>query len=137
MRARHIEKGRALLPLSGRSRSCRRKGVATVRGVETLFHEGSPWIEFVTGKRPDKPMFMTVWPALANKARAKGVGILREKGRIDKLALMKAAGLGELNIIRHMACIVECGLAGFEDGVYVWCEPDDEIARLFIQLSKC
>ena len=92
--------------------------------------------EFVNGKRPDKPAFMTVLPALANKTRAKVVGILREKGRIDKAALMKATGLNELNIIRHLACIVECGLFDIEDGVYVWREPDDEIARLFIQLSK-
>ena len=50
--------------------------------------------------------------------------------------LCASTGLGELNIFRHMACIVECGLSGIEDGAYVWREPDDEIARLFIQLSK-
>lgn len=113
------------------------KAARLFAALKPYFMKEARGFEFVNGKRPDKPMFMTVLPALANKARAKVVGILREKGRIDKLALMKAAGLGELNIIRHMACIVECGLAGFEDGVYVWCEPDDEIARLFIQLSKC
>ena len=54
---------------------------------------------------------------------------------MEKSALMKAAGLGDLNIIRHMACIVECGLAWIEDGTYVWREPENDIARLFIQLS--
>ena len=104
--------------------------------LKRYFVKETRGFEFVNGNRPEKPAFMAVLPALANKTRTKVVGILREKGRMEKSALMKTAGLGELNIIRHMACIVECGLAWIEDGVYVWLEPEDEIARLFIQLSQ-
>ena len=103
--------------------------------LKRYFVKETRGFEFVNGNRPEKPAFMAVLPALANKTRTKVVGILREKGRMEKSALMKAAGLGELNIIRHMACIVECGLAWIEDGTYVWREPENDIARLFIQLS--
>ena len=104
--------------------------------LKRYFVKETRGFEFVNGNRPEKPAFMAVLPALANKVRAKVVGILREKGRMDKPALMKETGLGELNISRHMACIVECGLSVIEAGAYVWREPDDEISRLFIQLSK-
>ena len=112
------------------------KAACLFAALKCYFMKETHGFEFVNGNRPEKPAFMAVLPALANKVRAKVVGILREKGRIDKPALMKETGLDELNISRHMACIVECGLSGIEDGAYVWREPDDEIARLFIQLSK-
>ena len=112
------------------------KAACLFAALKRYFMNETRGLKFVNGNRPEKPAFMAVLPALANKVRAKVVGILREKGRMDKPALMKETGLGELNISRHMACIVECGLSGIEDGAYVWREPDDEIARLFIQLSK-
>ena len=105
--------------------------------LRSYFKKETLGFEFVNGRRPKKPAFMSVLPALANKTRAKVVDILRKNGRMDRARLMKETGLGDLNFIRHITCIIECGLSMFEDGVYVWCEPEDEVARLLIQLSKC
>ena len=103
--------------------------------LQKFFRAESAGFVFVNGRRPKPPPFLSVLPALANEARARLLQIVKTEKRTDKSTLMKSTGLTELNVRRHVACLVDCGLAEINGGEIVWCEPSDPLSCLFIQLS--
>lgn len=120
----------------------RAKPVASDKRIATLFAalqkyflEESAGFVFVDGRRLRQPLFMSILPALANEARVRLLRIARTEKRTNKAQLMKATGLTELNVRRHVACLQECGLVEIDSGAIAWREPSDPLSRLFIQLS--
>jgi len=103
--------------------------------LQKFFRDESAGFVFVNGRRPKPPKFLSVLPALANEARVRLLQIVRTEKRTDKPRLMKATGLTELNVRRHVACLVDCGLAEINGSEIVWREPSDPLSQLFIQLS--
>lgn len=87
------------------------------------------------GRRPPAPGFLSVLPALANESRVHVVRFLRAAGRADKWDIIKATGITELNVRRHLACLVECMLVEPDGGKVAWREPEDDLSRLFIKLA--
>lgn len=109
--------------------------VTLFAALQKFFRAESAGFVFVNGRRPKPPPFFSVLPALANEARVRLLQIVKTEKRTDKSTLMKSTGLTELNVRRHVACLVDCGLAEINGGEIVWCEPSDPLSRLFIQLS--
>ena len=103
--------------------------------LQKFFRDESADFVFVNGRRPKPPPFLSILPALANEARVRLLQIVRTEKRTDKPRLMKATGLTELNVRRHVACLSDCGLAEISGSEIVWREPSDPLSRLFIQLS--
>ena len=104
--------------------------------LRKYFLEESAGHVFVNGRRPKPPSFLAVLPALSNEARARLLQIVKSEKRVNRTRLVKATGLSELNVRRHVACLVECGLAEVAGGEIVWREPSDSLSRLFIKLSQ-
>ncbi len=90
---------------------------------------------FFNGMRPKPPAFLSVLPALANESRVRVVAFVRRAGNTSKASIMKGTGMSELNVRRHVACLVECGLLEMNGPELIWREPDDELSRLFVRLS--
>ena len=109
--------------------------VTLFAALQKFFRAESAGFVFVNGRRPKPPPFLSVLPALANEARVRLLQIVKTEKRTDKSTLMKSTGLTELNVRRHVACLVDCGLAEINGGEIVWCEPSDPLSCLFIQLS--
>ena len=109
--------------------------VTLFAALQKFFRAESAGFVFVNGRRPKPPPFLSVLPALANEARVQLLQIVKAEKRTDKSTLMKSTGLTELNVRRHVACLVDCGLAEINGGEIVWCEPSDPLSCLFIQLS--
>ena len=109
--------------------------VTLFAALQKFFRAESAGFVFVNGRRPKPPPFLSVLPALANEARVQLLQIVKTEKRTDKSTLMKSTGLTELNVRRHVACLVDCGLAEINGGEIVWCEPSDPLSCLFIQLS--
>ena len=109
--------------------------VTLFAALQKFFRAESAGFVFVNGRRPKPPPFLSVLPALANEARVRLLQNVRTEKRTDKSTLMKSTGLTELNVRRHVACLVDCGLAEINGGEIVWCEPSDPLSCLFIQLS--
>ena len=109
--------------------------VTLFAALQKFFRAESAGFVFVNGRRPKPPPFLSVLPALANEARVRLLQIVKTAKRTDKSTLMKSTGLTELNVRRHVACLVDCGLAEINGGEIVWCEPSDPLSCLFIQLS--
>ena len=103
--------------------------------LQKFFRDESAGFVFVNGRRPKPPKFLSVLPAIANEARVRLLQIVRAEKRTDKPRLMKATGLTELNVRRHVACLSDCGLAEISVSEVVWREPSDPLSSLFIQLS--
>jgi len=103
--------------------------------LQKFFRAESAGFVFVNGRRPKPPPFLSILPALANEARVRLLQIVRTEKSMDKPRLMKATGLTELNVRRHVACLVDCGLSEINGCEIVWHEPSDSLSRLFIQLS--
>ena len=109
--------------------------VTLFAAMQKFFRAESAGFVFVNGRRPKPPKFLSVLPALANEARVRLLQIVRTEKSMDKPRLMKATGLTELNVRRHVACLVDCGLAEINGSEIAWCEPSDHLSQLFIQLS--
>lgn len=109
--------------------------VTLFAALQKFFRAESAGFVFVNGHRPKPPPFLSVLPALANEARVRLLQIVKTEKRTDKSTLMKSTGMTELNVRRHVACLVDCGLAEINGGEIVWCEPSDPLSCLFIQLS--
>ena len=109
--------------------------VTLCAALQKFFRAESAGFVFVNGRRPKPPPFLSVLPALANEARVRLLQIVKTEKRTDKSTLMKSTGLTELKVRRHVACLVDCGLAEINGGEIVWCEPSDPLSCLFIQLS--
>ena len=103
--------------------------------LQKFFRAESAGFVFVNGRRPKPPPFLSILPALANEARVRLLQVVKSEMRTDKPTLMKSTGMTELNVRRHVACLVECGLAEVDGWEIVWREPADALSRLFIQLS--
>lgn len=103
--------------------------------LKKFFRDESAGFVFVNGRRPKPPKFLSVLPALANEARVRLLQNVRTEKRTDKPRLMKATGLTELNVRRHVACLSDCGLVEIKGSEIVWREPSDPLSQLFIQLS--
>ena len=103
--------------------------------MRKFFRAESAGFDFVNGRRPNPPAFLSVLPALANEARVQLLRVVRTEKRTSKPGLMKATGLTELNVRRHVACLLDCGLAEVDGCEIAWREPTDSLSRLFIQLS--
>ena len=109
--------------------------VTLFAALQKFFRAESAGFVFVNGRRPKPPPFLSVLPALANEARVRLLQIVKAEKRTDKSTLMKSTGLTELNVRRHVACLVDCGLVDINGSEIVWCEPSDPLSCLFIQLS--
>ena len=109
--------------------------VTLFAAMQKFFRAESVGFVFVNGRRPKPPPFLAILPALANEARVRLLQIVRAEKRTDKSSLIKATELTELNVRRHVACLVDCGLAEINGCEIVWREPSDSLSQLFIQLS--
>jgi DNA-binding IclR family transcriptional regulator len=78
---------------------------------------------------------MYVLPALANAARVRLLGLLRERKRAAVAKLVEETGMTRINVQRHLACMERCGLAALDGDEVTWREPTDSLSRLFIKLS--
>lgn len=112
-----------------------KKASALFEALKKYFRDECRRFVFVNGKRPRIPEFFTVLPALANERRVKVVAFLRRVKSTDKASIMKETGMTELNVRRHVSSLVECGLVDVYGPELVWREPDDELSRLFVDLS--
>ena len=111
------------------------KAVALFKALTRFFlAERAGWAP-INGSRPLTPRFLSVLPALANATRARLLGFIRAEGRTDRTKIVKATGLTELNMRRHLACIAACGLATVSGDDVAWCEPSDETSRILIDLA--
>lgn len=109
--------------------------VTLFAALQKFFRAESAGFAFVNGRRPKPPPFLSIMPALANEARVKLLQVVKAEKRTDKPTLMKATGLTELNVRRHVACLSDCGLIDINGSEIVWRAPSDHISRLFIKLS--
>lgn len=89
----------------------------------------------VNGRRPKAPAFLSILPALANEGRVQVIAFLRKFRSADKISIMEATGLNELNVRRHVACLIECGLVAVKGSKFVWKQPGDNLSKLFVSLS--
>ena len=111
------------------------KAVALFKTLREFFlAERAAWAS-VNGTRPPTPRFLSILPALANATRVRLLGVIRAEGRTDRAKIGKATGLTDLNLRRHLSCIVTCGLANVCGDDVVWCEPSDETSRILLDLS--
>lgn len=78
---------------------------------------------------------VVILPALANAARVRVVAALRAAGRATKQELQRVTKMSEINVRRHLAVILESGLAAERDGGYSFKEPKDPLARHFLSLA--
>ena len=112
------------------------ESIATLfAALQKFFKAESAGFVFVNGRRPKPPPFLSILPALANEARVRLLRIVKTENRTDKPGLMKATGLTELNVRRHVACLSDCGLVNVNGNEIVWHEPSDPLSRLFVELS--
>ena len=109
--------------------------VTLFAAMQKFFRAESSGFVFVNGRRPKPPHFLSILPALANEARVRLLKIVKAEKRTDKPTLMKSTGQTELNVRRHVACLVDCGLAEINGSEIIWRDPSDPLSRLFIQLS--
>ena len=103
--------------------------------LREYFRNESAGFAFVNGRRPSAPQFLSILPALANEARVRVLRVVRDEKHTDKNHIMSATGLTELNVRRHLECLLECGLAKGCFADISWIEPSDNLSKLFIQLS--
>ena len=100
------------------------KAVALFKALTRFFlAERAGWAP-INGSRP-----------LTNATRARLLGFIRAEGRTDRTKIVKATGLTELNMRRHLACIAACGLATVSGDDVAWREPSDETSRILIDLA--
>ena len=108
---------------------------ALFRPLKKYFMEETPDWKSANGVRPPPPPFLPVLPALANAMRVRLLGFVRAEKRTSRERIVKETGISDINVRRHLSCIVSCGLAREDDDAIVWCEPDNVLSRLFIDLS--
>ena len=108
---------------------------ALFRPLKKYFMEETPDWKSANGVRPPAPPFLPVLPALANAMRVRLLGFVRAEKRTSRERIVKETGISDINVRRHLSCIVSCGLAREDDDAIVWCEPDNVLSRLFIDLS--
>ena len=108
---------------------------ALFRPLKKYFMEETPDWKSANGVRPPAPPFLPVLPALANAMRVRLLGFVRAEKRTSRERIVKETGISDINVRRHLSCIVSCGLAREENDAIVWCEPDNALSRLFIDLS--
>ena len=109
--------------------------VELFEALRRFFHaERACWAS-VNGIRPPTPRFLSILPSLANATRVRLLSFIRAERQICRTKLGKATGLTELNLRRHLSCIVACGLANICGDDIIWCEPSDETSRILINLS--
>ncbi len=111
------------------------KMVALFRPLKKYFIEETPDWKSANGVRPPAPPFLTVLPALANAMRVRLLGFVRAEKQTTRERIVKKTGMSDINVRRHLSCLVSCGLAREDDDTIVWCEPDNALSRLFIDLS--
>ncbi len=109
--------------------------VTLFEALRRYFRNESAGFVFTNGRRPEPPPFLSILPALANADRVKVLRAVREEGRTNKNNLMSVTDFTELNVRRHLECLLECGLAEGSFADLAWKEPVDDLSRLFIQLS--
>jgi DNA-binding transcriptional ArsR family regulator len=92
------------------------------------------WVS-ANGARPPAPPYLCILPALANEKRVRLVAFIRSERRTAQKEIANATGLSELNVYRHLICLVACGLVDMDGERVTWREPVDPVSSTFIELS--